>query len=85
MGSFLRDVGHAPRAQPVCRMTATHTPERLAPPSQPLPGSRRTHAETHGIARRFAERFGLIAFGLYHLPLFLNNYPSLGGGTSVER
>ena len=26
------------------------------------------------------ERFALIAFGLYHLPLFLNNYPSLGGG-----
>jgi hypothetical protein len=61
-------------------MTATHTPERLAPPSQPSLSSRRAHAETHGIARRFAERFGLIAFGLYHLPLFLNNYPSLGGG-----
>lgn len=35
---------------------------------------------THGLARRLAERFALIAFGLYHLPLFLNNYPSLGGG-----
>lgn len=33
-----------------------------------------------GLPRRLAERFGLIAFGLYHLPLFLNNYPSLGGG-----
>ena len=32
------------------------------------------------LARRVLERFGLIAFGLYHLPLFLNNYPSLGGG-----
>ena len=32
------------------------------------------------LPRRLAERFGLIAFGLYHLPLFLNNYPSLGGG-----
>ncbi len=31
--------------------------------------------------RRFAERFALVAFGLYHLPLFLNNYPSLGGGS----
>ena len=32
------------------------------------------------IAARFAERFALIALGLYHLPLLLNNYPSLGGG-----
>jgi hypothetical protein len=32
------------------------------------------------IARRLLERFALIAFGLYHIPLFLNNYPSLGGG-----
>jgi len=32
------------------------------------------------LLRRFAERFALIAFGLYHLPLFINNYPSLGGG-----
>ncbi len=30
--------------------------------------------------RRLLERFALIAFGLYHIPLFLNNYPSLGGG-----
>jgi hypothetical protein len=30
--------------------------------------------------RRFLERFALIAFALYHLPLFLNNYPTLGGG-----
>jgi hypothetical protein len=35
----------------------------------------------HSVARRFAERFALVAFGLYHLPLFLNNYPSLGGGS----
>jgi hypothetical protein len=34
----------------------------------------------HGLIRRLLERFALIAFGLYHLPLFLNNYPSLGGG-----
>src|SRR6187549_2730401 len=32
--------------------------------------------------RRLAERFALVALGLYHLPLFLNNYPSLGGGSS---
>jgi len=34
----------------------------------------------HSVIRRLAERFALIAFGLYHIPLFLNNYPSLGGG-----
>jgi hypothetical protein len=33
------------------------------------------------LTRRVAERFALVAFGLYHLPLFLNNYPSLGGGS----
>lgn len=32
------------------------------------------------LARRLAERFALLAFGLFHVPLFLNNYPSLGGG-----
>ena len=36
--------------------------------------------ETSNPARRLLERFALIAFGLYHIPLFLNNYPSLGGG-----
>jgi hypothetical protein len=35
----------------------------------------------HSLTRRLAERFGLVALGLYHLPLFLNNYPSLGGGS----
>jgi hypothetical protein len=32
------------------------------------------------MAVRLLERFGLVGFGLYHLPLLLNNYPSLGGG-----
>src|SRR5215472_2116790 len=32
------------------------------------------------LGRRLIERFALVGFGLYHLPLFLNNYPSLGGG-----
>jgi len=32
------------------------------------------------VSRRFALRFALIAFGLYHVPLFLNDYPSFGGG-----
>jgi hypothetical protein len=38
----------------------------------------------HHVARRAIERFALIAFGLYHLPLFLNNYPSLGGGGMAD-
>jgi hypothetical protein len=33
-----------------------------------------------GLGRRLAARFALIAFGFYHLPLILNDYPSLGGG-----
>ena len=32
------------------------------------------------MGERFLQRFALIAFALYHVPLFLNNYPSLGGG-----
>jgi hypothetical protein len=35
----------------------------------------------HSLTRRLAERFALVALSLYHLPLFLNNYPSLGGGS----
>jgi hypothetical protein len=35
---------------------------------------------TPGPARRLAARFALLAFCLYHLPLILNDYPSLGGG-----
>ena len=35
---------------------------------------------SYAMTRRLLERFALIAFGLYHLPLFLNNYPTLGGG-----
>lgn len=34
----------------------------------------------HSLARRLLGRFALLAFGLYHVPLFLNDYPSLGGG-----
>lgn len=33
-----------------------------------------------GVVRRLAGRFALLAFGLYHLPLIINDYPSLGGG-----
>lgn len=37
-------------------------------------------APAPGIWRRLIGRFALVAFALYHLPLFINNYPSLGGG-----
>lgn len=42
-------------------------------------------ARPHSLTRRLVERFALIAFALYHLPLFLNNYPSLGGGGMAEK
>ena len=41
--------------------------------------------QRHHVLRRLTERFALVAFGLYHLPLFLNNYPSLGGGGMAEK
>lgn len=55
-------------------------PERLG-----SPGIMSEPAHPHSMARRFAERFALIAFGLYHVPLFLNNYPSLGGGGMSDK
>ncbi|MGH7619391.1 MAG: hypothetical protein ACREPM_19410 [Gemmatimonadaceae bacterium] len=59
--------------------------ERPAPPATYGPprdatGDVLDWRDEQSIARRLVERFALIAFGLYHLPLFLNNYPSLGGG-----
>jgi hypothetical protein len=45
-------------------------------PTDPLP--------PQSAPRRLLERFALIALGLYHLPLLLNNYPSLGGGGGSE-
>ena len=39
-----------------------------------------TSAKSQTPLRHLLERFALIAFALYHLPLFLNNYPSIGGG-----
>ena len=59
----------------------------LAPPTRELPPARPddvTPSKPGSISRRLLERFALIAFGLYHLPLFLNNYPSLGGGGGRE-
>ncbi|HET9624907.1 MAG TPA: hypothetical protein VFP84_26245 [Kofleriaceae bacterium] len=34
--------------------------------------------------RRLIARFALLAFGLYHVPLVLNAYPSFGGGGAAE-
>jgi hypothetical protein len=45
----------------------------------------RPRPDAQPLIRRLAERFALIGFALYHLPLFLNNYPSLGGGGMRER
>ena len=42
--------------------------------------STRRESRSASVGRRLFERFALFAFGLYHLPLFLNNYPTLGGG-----
>jgi hypothetical protein len=54
--------------------------------SAPLPGASAPldavdlASATPGPARRLAARFALLAFCFYHLPLILNDYPSLGGG-----
>lgn len=61
------ELAELPIAPPPTAPVATATPaptERAAP----------------GFARRLATRFALVAFACFHLPLFLNNYPSLGGG-----
>jgi hypothetical protein len=62
----------------------------LAPPAaeSALPVAAPTRGDQSGAPiapaphafRRLSERFALVAFSLYHLPLFLNNYPTLGGG-----
>lgn len=58
------------------RTSATLT----SPVSRPPAEKAAPHDDAHRLIRRLVERFALISFGLYHLPLFLNNYPSLGGG-----
>ena len=55
----------------------------FAPPAAPTIAAPAIEPE-HSVARRLIERFALVAFGLYHLPLFLNNYPSFGGGGMSE-
>lgn len=59
-------------------LAATYTPPAVHRSGQYDPGVET--AAPSGVARRLLQRFALIAFGLYHVPLFLNNYPSLGGG-----
>lgn len=41
-------------------------------------------APVASVGRRWLGRFALVAFALYHLPLLLNDYPSLGGGGFEE-
>src|SRR4051794_10828497 len=57
-------------------MTATSIQAPSYTPSVSPPLASRSAS----LVRRLAERFALVALGLYHLPLFINNYPSLGGG-----
>lgn len=80
---------------PVARSAAPSSSATLAPPiapplESPISSSDRESSSdaatpgqagaAHSTALRFLQRFALIALGLYHVPLFLNNYPSLGGG-----
>ena len=53
--------------------------------THPAENAARSPDDAKGLIRRLAERFALIGFALYHLPLLLNNYPSLGGGGMRER
>lgn len=62
-------------------LTALEPPSGDSRPS----GSTVAPARSDGALRRLLERFAFIAFALYHLPLFLNNYPSIGGGGTSEK
>ena len=64
------------------RNSATLAPSLERPP---VDETARHRGHPSGLLLRLAERFALIGFSLYHLPLFLNNYPSLGGGGMEER
>jgi hypothetical protein len=52
--------------------------EPLADSSPLAPGLE--PALTHSLPRRLLGRFALLAFALYHVPLFINDYPTFGGG-----
>jgi hypothetical protein len=72
----LRDNAHVLDANPmeVGSAVTVAVQEPAVVPSAPSPG----------VWRRLAARFALIAFGLFHLPLLLNNYPTLGGGGGFQ-
>lgn len=61
-------------------MTVSSDPPRdvSAVPARLVPID--AEAAPASVGRRLLGRFALVAFALYHLPLLLNNYPSLGGG-----
>lgn len=62
------------------RRVADTTTFGPAPTSSGNPADATAPTPSRSASRRFLARFALIAFGLFHVPLFLNNYPSLGGG-----
>ncbi len=64
-----------------------HDRERVSPgPVQlvPIEAARADEAPAASVGRRLIGRFALVAFALYHLPLLVNDYPSLGGGGFSE-
>ena len=74
---------NAPMSATIDARPATPPPE-LKPASDDSLLSDVPAAPSDSILRRLIERFAFIAFALYHVPLFLNNYPSLGGGGSEK-
>jgi len=68
-------------ARPAAMLTELKPPAGDSRPS----GGADAPARSAGVVRRLIERFAFIAFALYHLPLFINNYPSLGGGGVSEK
>ncbi|MDG6146496.1 hypothetical protein NF717_12705, partial [Lactococcus formosensis] len=59
------------------RATTTHAPPLPTSAFQAATSDVATVAGPDSVAFRFLQRFALITLGLYHVPLFLNNYPSL--------
>jgi len=66
--------------RPPALLSATYVP----PPSADSRIVETNTAAPHSLGRRLIERFALVVFGLYHLPLFLNDYPTFGGGGYSE-
>ena len=70
----------ADRAEPPLATRQLEPPTQYEPVPHQEPRERLRQSASGSVTRRVIERFALVAFGLYHLPLFLNNYPSFGGG-----